>query len=266
MEEVYGWIRNLTGFFLFMSVIDNLLPGKKYGKYVRFFSGMVLILLVLQPLTGSLRVEDKIAQYYESFVFRYQADDLKQEILGVETQRLAQVIEQYEHAVEQDVSQMAVDTGFAVEDCRVDIEGDEGAERFGMVTDIRLRVSFGERQYYEEAYRDEASYDVPRGETSPEGTSRTGLAKVRIEPVVVETETGRASEAGPGGNAEAATRARAAAVPGTAQDTVDAANPEEDTEVSASVHAATGKLRRKIASYYNLEEEYVEIQVVKGQG
>ena len=57
MEELYGWIRNLTGFFLFMSVTENLLPGKAYTKYIRLFSGMVLILLVLRPLAGDLRLD-----------------------------------------------------------------------------------------------------------------------------------------------------------------------------------------------------------------
>ena len=147
MDGIYGWIRNLTGFFLFMSVIDNLLPNKKYGKYVRLFSGMILILLVLQPLTGSLRLEDKIAHYYESFVFRYQAEDLQSEILGIEKQRLTQMIAQYEHAVEQDVGQMAEDMGFSVRECSVTINGEEGTEQFGTVTGISLRISA------EEGYR-----------------------------------------------------------------------------------------------------------------
>ena len=33
VAAVYEWIRNLTAFFLFLSVLENLLPGDKYGKY-----------------------------------------------------------------------------------------------------------------------------------------------------------------------------------------------------------------------------------------
>ena len=53
MAAVYEWIRGLTAFFLFLSVMENLLPGKKYGKYIRLFAGMVLILVALQPLRGA---------------------------------------------------------------------------------------------------------------------------------------------------------------------------------------------------------------------
>lgn len=225
MDAVYGWIRNLTGFFLFMSVIDNLLPNKKYGKYVRLFSGMILILLVLQPLTGSLRLEDRIAHYYESFVFRYQADDLQTEILGIEKQRLSQMIEQYEHAVEQDVAQMAEDMGFAVIKCSVSIDGNEGTERFGMVTDVSLNVSVeGENvgETMEEVIEETTAW---MGEIAP------------VEPVVV-------------GRAEAQEEERGAA------DNYSKSRGQIDVEV--------GKLRRKIASYYSLEEMYVEIQIVEG--
>ena len=76
MKELYQWIQNLTGFFLFLSVAERLLPGKQYGKYLRLFSGMVLVFIVLHPFTEGLHLEDTIAGYYESFLFQEQAEDL----------------------------------------------------------------------------------------------------------------------------------------------------------------------------------------------
>ena len=230
MDGIYGWIRNLTGFFLFMSVIDNLLPNKKYGKYVRLFSGMILILLVLQPLTGSLRLEDKIAHYYESFVFRYQAEDLQSEILGIEKQRLTQMIAQYEHAVEQDVGQMAEDMGFSVRECSVTINGEEGTEQFGTVTGISLRISAEE----------------PDGERGLSDSQTIAP----VEPVVIgEPEESRQE------------------MPQEEQENAPD-QPQEAAEAYSrsrgQLDAEVGKLRRKIASYYSLEEVYVEIQIVEG--
>lgn len=45
LNQIYDWVRNLTGYFLFMAVLENLLPGKKYARFVKFFAGIVLILL-----------------------------------------------------------------------------------------------------------------------------------------------------------------------------------------------------------------------------
>lgn len=237
IEGLYGWLRNITCYILFMSILDNLLPGKKYGKYLKLFAGMVLILLVVQPFTGSLRLEDRIAHYYESFVFRYQADDLKQELLGMEEQRLEQMIAQYEEAVEQDLKLMAEDSGLAVPECRAAIERDQGAEQFGMVRSVSMKVALAN-----ETFNTEAPVGVQGAEgkeAAAEGTDKTpdiSVAPVgKIEPVGIgEEETGTSRV--------------------------------EDRERQEEERTAVARLRRKIASYYNLEEAYVEIQIVEGQG
>ena len=218
MEELYGWIRNLTGFFLFMSVTENLLHGKAYTKYIRLFSGMVLILLVLRPLAGDLRLEERIARYYESFVFQYETDDLKENLLGIERQRLSQMIAGYEDAVKQDVVQMAQDMGFSAKDCRVVIEQEEGTERFGTVTQIFLSVSD------QEEISDEESQEVLVEPVKP--------VEIGVSDYAMDAED------------------------------ISGSLPKR---VFLEPSAQAVKLRRRIASYYNLEEEYVEIQVFEGQ-
>lgn len=185
MEFFYGWIRSLTGYFLFMLILEHLLSGKKYGKYIRLFAGMVLILLVLQPLAGSLRLDEKMALAYEEAVFRYQAGELKEELLGIGDQQLERMIGQYEEAVAMDLRGMAEQEGLSVLSCRAVIGRDEQEERFGMVTDIQMEVS--------------------------------------------------GKEAG------------------------------DDSGGEGQLRLTAGRLRRKIAAYYDLEEGHVEIQVVEGE-
>lgn len=52
MTAVYEWVRNITYYMIFITVVGNLLADSKYEKYLRFFAGIILILLVLKPLTG----------------------------------------------------------------------------------------------------------------------------------------------------------------------------------------------------------------------
>ena len=85
MTAVYEWIRNLVAFFLFLSVMENLLPGQKYGKYIRLFAGMVLILLVAEPFTSGFDLEEVLARSYENLVLRWEAGELRDD-LGAEEQ------------------------------------------------------------------------------------------------------------------------------------------------------------------------------------
>lgn len=52
MEGIYRWVSNIVYYLIFVTIITNLLPAGKYEKYLRLFAGCILILLVLQPLTG----------------------------------------------------------------------------------------------------------------------------------------------------------------------------------------------------------------------
>ena len=70
MGTVYQWIQNLSVWLVLSAVILHLVPGKDYGKYVRFFSGMVLLLLFLEPML-KLAKEDQaekelLQKLYES--------------------------------------------------------------------------------------------------------------------------------------------------------------------------------------------------------
>lgn len=141
MEGLYSWVGNLTFYLIFITVVNNLLPNRRYERYLKLFTGMVMILLVLQPITGSLRLEDRIAYYFESITFRNESVDLKKELLGMEDQRLTQMIDQYEKAVASDVGAMAEDMEFFVRKTEITIEKNQEEEAFGTVTHIRMAVS-----------------------------------------------------------------------------------------------------------------------------
>lgn len=226
MEEVYGWVRSLIGFFLFLAVLGNLNPGKDYQKYIRLFAGMATILLVTRPLTGGLRLEEKIARFYEELVLQYEANDLKKEILGIEKQRLSQIIGQYEQAVAEDLAYMARDMGFDVYGCQARIAGEETAAEFGRVVHIEMQVGLG------------GNGDGGMAGEKRQEEGGDDLTAKAIAPVVVEEIKGIGEK---GGQNEPVCKG------------------QQETEYSA-----VGRLRRKIVSYYDLEEDYVEIQVVEG--
>lgn len=46
------WIQKIISCLLVMSAVLHVIPGKDYEKYIRFFCGVVLILLVLSPVVA----------------------------------------------------------------------------------------------------------------------------------------------------------------------------------------------------------------------
>lgn len=49
MDILRGWVRSIVCYLCFIQLIDQLLPEGGYRKYVRFFGGLLLIILTISP-------------------------------------------------------------------------------------------------------------------------------------------------------------------------------------------------------------------------
>lgn len=65
LEAVYGWIQNISVYLIVTAAVMHAVPGKDYGKYIRFFSGLVLILLVFTPLLKVMGMGDTFHALYK---------------------------------------------------------------------------------------------------------------------------------------------------------------------------------------------------------
>ena len=95
MEWLARWVRNLAFYFIFLSVLMNVIPQGEERKYIRFFMGLLLILVLIQPLltVGQLEqilswetLSEGIRQEYEDFSMEKKY--LEQEGKGLCTEKL----------------------------------------------------------------------------------------------------------------------------------------------------------------------------------
>ncbi|MEY8353067.1 stage III sporulation protein AF [Lachnospiraceae bacterium 54-53] len=227
MEKLFEWIRNITYYLIFVTVAVNLLPNKKYEKYIRFFAGMVLILLVLKPITGGLRLDDTLAYYFEAISLKKEAGELTGKFSQMEEKRLESMITGYEEAVGVDLRSMAETEGFGCRQVKAEIDKDQESAAFGHVVGVFLLL-------------------VPEG--AENGAAGAVTAGEGAEPVkkVQEVEGVKISASEPDGGGD------------KGQEDVRRNKQEENSRLSG--------LRRRIAEYYDLEEQDIEIQVEDGKG
>lgn len=60
MQEVLNMVRYVAVFYLMEQMVLNLLPGKIYERYVRFYLGLLLVLLLLRPVFRVLDLTKQI--------------------------------------------------------------------------------------------------------------------------------------------------------------------------------------------------------------
>lgn len=65
MKEVfYEWIRNMVFYQLLTSIIINIIPNDTYRKYIRFFLGMLFIVIAISPVLQILHLTEKMDSQY----------------------------------------------------------------------------------------------------------------------------------------------------------------------------------------------------------
>lgn len=254
MEGFYGWIRNIVCYLIFITMITNLLPAGKYEKYLRLFSGCILILLVIQPLTGSLRLEEQINALFHAFSYENDVGELTGKLGEMESRRMEVLVRQYEETAAEDITRMAAMEGLEAEAVSVEIVGNAESPDFGKIKKVSVLLKGAEEKT--DGGSESGGGDSESGGGSEGGKGRTGgtdeewageedgqLPEVRavelVDPVQIRVEAG------------------------------DSENRSESNSVSSAQVSAAGraqmaeaaKLRQQISGCYQVEERYVEIRL-----
>ena len=79
-QQIYRWLQNITVYLIITAAVMHAVPGKDYGKYIRFFSGLILILLLATPLLNLTGMKEKFETLYKNNEYKLE----KQEIESVE--------------------------------------------------------------------------------------------------------------------------------------------------------------------------------------
>ncbi len=103
MKMIYEWICSLISYMILMTMITNLLPDHKYEKYLRLFSGVVFLLLVISPFTNLTGTAAQMAAAFEQIAFQTDVEAMKQEIANVDRERLERLTEEYERAAQENL-------------------------------------------------------------------------------------------------------------------------------------------------------------------
>lgn len=64
MEMIGEWIQNISVFLIISAAVLHAVPGKDYRKYIRFFTGIILILLLAEPILELSGMAERFELFY----------------------------------------------------------------------------------------------------------------------------------------------------------------------------------------------------------
>lgn len=77
LEQIYNWILNISVYLIVVSAVMHAIPGKDYGKYIRFFSGLILILLLITPVLSLTGMKGRFDALYSGYEYELEKAEIE---------------------------------------------------------------------------------------------------------------------------------------------------------------------------------------------
>ncbi len=141
LSGIYQWVLNIAVCLIFMSLILKLLPEKAYAKYVRYFMGMVLLLVVLEPVGNLFHLDEVMEELEQGFESSAREDRFREELALMGEEYEEEMIRQYEDELSRGAAEALSRQGFGEVAVFVEIDGDPESGTFGQI--LRAAASGG---------------------------------------------------------------------------------------------------------------------------
>lgn len=139
-ELLLDWARNILFFMVFLSVISHLLADSSYEKYIRFFAGMVLILITISPLKGGLNFQEQAGILFEEFSNFWEKQQAGEVLADVDKNRMSVFFAEYKKEAEDRILEMVQAEGFTCESVEIMLQETEGASEYGRIEKVCLHL------------------------------------------------------------------------------------------------------------------------------
>ncbi|HIZ45275.1 MAG TPA: stage III sporulation protein AF [Firmicutes bacterium] len=141
LEGFYQWIRNIVVYLIFMSLILKLLPEEKNVKYIKYFMGMILVLIVLAPAGRLFHLDETFGEFTRQLSGQEKTREFRQELELMGEEYASQVIGEYEADLAFQAGSFLSQNGYGDAAVRVTLDADTESGTFGEI--LSMQVDFG---------------------------------------------------------------------------------------------------------------------------
>lgn len=67
IQACYDWVWKLSGYLIFVTAVLQIVPGEKDRKYIHFFTGLVLIIMIAAPVLKFFTSDDLFTQFQKQY-------------------------------------------------------------------------------------------------------------------------------------------------------------------------------------------------------
>ncbi|EOS69164.1 stage III sporulation protein AF [Lachnospiraceae bacterium MD308] len=121
-QYLYEWTQNLAFYIVLITAVLHAVPDSGYKKYIRFFTGMVLILMMVTPIFRIFGKDSQIMNFYKSREYETKLREIENASDYFKDFDSADILKEAEESTgEQDINDIRVE--------EIQIEGEKETDR-----------------------------------------------------------------------------------------------------------------------------------------
>ena len=174
MNYITECIKDIAIFYVIAAVFKNMVPSEKYGKYIRLFLGVVMIILVLGIVGKAGRLDSKFNSSLDIMSYGIMSDEIENELRMSSDGQQEAVISEYEKLISGNVTEYIESLGAGCDSCSVTIDSDPESELYGSISMIEVNVSRKNAYNYR-------GMNIENIEAFPDSSGEGGFLEIQIK-------------------------------------------------------------------------------------
>lgn len=85
-RELYQWMQDIAFYLVLVTMALQVVPGTGYRKYVRFFTGLVLVMMILGPLFKLFGTEYDLDSISDDFRYEEELKEFEEKAEDMEAE------------------------------------------------------------------------------------------------------------------------------------------------------------------------------------
>lgn len=74
----YQWLQNIAFYLILITAIIQIIPNHSYKKYIRFFTGLILIVMLSEPIMKAIGMQTTFSELHHNASYQQKIREIEE--------------------------------------------------------------------------------------------------------------------------------------------------------------------------------------------
>lgn len=143
---IYQWIKNIAFYMILITAVMNVIPNNNYKKYINLFTGIVMIILVVSPISRILGASTRLDTNFIKNIYNQELINLKVDAYQISNSSSSKLLEEYKNEISNQIEEIVNKEGYFVVESKIVMNEDRESDNYGNLEGIQVALSTQEKK------------------------------------------------------------------------------------------------------------------------